>query len=194
MQLVLSLFPGIDMLGHAFKAEGFCVVQGGDVIFGGDIRDEHYPAGRFDGLIGGPPCQTFSQLKHLHKCMGITPKFGNLIPEFERATAEAAPEWFLMENVKQAPLPAVDGYVVRPYWVVDWKCGGKTQRRRRFSFGSKQGWTLAIDQGHWPTGSPQRAVTGNCRIPQPEHIEQAKGKGGVFPGQGTMVPIEDVCE
>lgn len=194
MQLVLSLFPGIDLLGRAFQEEGFCVVQGSDMIFGQDVRDDHYPSGRFDGVIGGPPCQTFSQLKRLHSFLGITERFGNLVPEFERVVAEVRPEWFLMENVKEAPLPAVEGYIVRPYWVSDWKCGGRTQRRRRFSFGSRDGWTLSIRQNHWPTGAPQRAVTGNCRVPRPEHIEQAKGKGGVFPGQGTLLPLSEVCE
>lgn len=37
-QLVLSLFPGIDLLGRGFEAEGFYVVRGPDLIYGGDIR------------------------------------------------------------------------------------------------------------------------------------------------------------
>jgi DNA (cytosine-5)-methyltransferase 1 len=36
-QLVLSLFPGIGMLDSAFEQEGFCVVRGPDVLWGGDI-------------------------------------------------------------------------------------------------------------------------------------------------------------
>jgi antitoxin component of MazEF toxin-antitoxin module len=35
--LVLSLFSGIDLLGRRFEAEGFCVVRGLDIIWGGDI-------------------------------------------------------------------------------------------------------------------------------------------------------------
>lgn len=38
VKLVLSLFPGADLLGMAFEQEGFCVVQGPDVIFGRDVR------------------------------------------------------------------------------------------------------------------------------------------------------------
>lgn len=63
--LVLSLFPGIGLLDMAFEEAGFCVVRGPDLLWGGDIRRFHPPAGRFDGVIGGPPCQAFSRLRHL---------------------------------------------------------------------------------------------------------------------------------
>jgi len=140
-QLVLSLFPGIDLLGYAFKREGFCVTQGGDVIFGGDIRDEHYPAGRFDGVIGGPPCQMFSSLADIVRQRGHQPEFGNLIPEFERVISESEPQWFLMENVIAAPRPNIDGYEVHSFLLNNRQCmdeNGKpaTQSRdRRWSFG-----------------------------------------------------------
>ena len=52
--LVLSLFPGIGLLDMAFEEEGFCVVRGPDLLWGGDIRRFHPPAGRFEGVIGGP--------------------------------------------------------------------------------------------------------------------------------------------
>jgi DNA (cytosine-5)-methyltransferase 1 len=93
-QLVLSLFPGIDLLGRAFEevwVDGICVVRGPDVIFGGDIRGWHVPAGKFDGVIGGPPCQAFSELVKLVKHNGHSPKFGNLIPEFCRCIEEGHP-------------------------------------------------------------------------------------------------------
>jgi hypothetical protein len=35
------------------EQEGFCVVKGPDVLWGGDIRRFHPLAGRFDGIIGG---------------------------------------------------------------------------------------------------------------------------------------------
>ena len=62
MQLILSLFPGIDLLGQGFEAEGYCVVRGPDRLWGGDIQDFHCFSGRFDGVIGGPPCQDFTVL------------------------------------------------------------------------------------------------------------------------------------
>lgn len=61
--LVLSLFPGIGLLDRAFEEEGFCVVRGPDLLWGGDVRRFHPPAGLFAGIIGGPPCQAFSQLR-----------------------------------------------------------------------------------------------------------------------------------
>lgn len=34
-QLVLSLFPGVGLLDMAFEEEGFCVVRGPDLLWGG---------------------------------------------------------------------------------------------------------------------------------------------------------------
>ena len=68
--LVLSLFPGIGLLDSAFEDTGFCVLRGPDVIRGGDVRLFHPPAGVFAGVIGGPPCQSFSSLAHLVREIG----------------------------------------------------------------------------------------------------------------------------
>lgn len=142
--MILSLFPGIDMLGHAVESElDACVVRGPDVIYGklSDIRTFHPPAGVFEGVIGGPPCQSFSSLANLVRAKGHEPRFGNLIPEFERCVAEARPRWFLMENVPAAPVPVVEGYAVRDFVLCNsWVDGGdgmgeEQERKRRFSFG-----------------------------------------------------------
>jgi DNA (cytosine-5)-methyltransferase 1 len=70
--LVLSLFPGLDGLGLAFELEGFTVVRGPDVLWGGDIRRFSPPAGRFEGIIGGPPCQPPGRWPgHVHRGWGI---------------------------------------------------------------------------------------------------------------------------
>jgi DNA (cytosine-5)-methyltransferase 1 len=132
--VVLSLFPGIGLLDMAFEQEGFCVVRGPDVLWGGDIRRFHPPAGKFDGVIGGPPCQAFSRLRHIvqHNGYELAP---NLIPEFERCVGEAAPLWFVMENVPAAPLPRVAGFDVQDLLIKDVTVGGLTDRLRRFSFG-----------------------------------------------------------
>jgi DNA (cytosine-5)-methyltransferase 1 len=142
--MVLSLFPGIGLLDMAFEEEGFAVVRGPDLIWGGDIRRFHPPARRFDGVIGGPPCQLFSIMKRLNPKAGE--KHGNMIPEFERVVSEAQPSWFLMENVEGAPVPNVLGYVVRSELVVDVEVGGLTSRRRRFSFGTRDGERLVIER------------------------------------------------
>jgi Site-specific DNA methylase len=61
MELVLSLFPGIGLLDRGFEDSGFAVVRGPDLIFGGDIRKFKIMPGKFDGIIGGPPCQDFQK-------------------------------------------------------------------------------------------------------------------------------------
>jgi DNA (cytosine-5)-methyltransferase 1 len=134
--LVLSLFPGIGLLDMAFEEEGFCVVRGPDLLWGGDIRRFHPPAGRFDGVIGGPPCQAWSRLRFIVEANGYKTA-PDLIPEFERVVAEAEPQWFVMENVPAAPVPCVGGYAVKDRLVEDAWVGGVTSRLRRFSFGGR---------------------------------------------------------
>lgn len=137
--LILSLFPGIGLLDMAFEEAGFCVVRGPDYLWGGDVRKFHPPAGRFDGIIGGPPCQEFSVLSHMVRHNGLKPKFGNLIPDFERCVDEANPTWFLMENVPQAPIPAVENYGVHSFILNNRQLGEEQSRTRRISFGFKNG-------------------------------------------------------
>lgn len=136
-QLVLSLFPGIGLLDMAFEQEGFCVVRGPDLLWGGDVRRFHPPSGRFDGVIGGPPCQTHSTMKHLAmKGNGVPAgKHGDQIPEFRRIIEEAEPAWFLMENVPAAYDPAPDGYAVTDKLINNRWFGQDQNRRRRFWFG-----------------------------------------------------------
>lgn len=138
MELVLSLFPGIGLLDMAFEAESFCVVRGPDLLWGGDIHRFHPPAGKFDGVIGGPPCQAFSRLNLLVRANGLTVA-ANLIPEFERVVKESAPRWFLMENVPGAPLPQVDGYAVQERLLNARWVGSIQDRTRRFTFGVPNG-------------------------------------------------------
>ncbi len=143
--LVLSIFPGIDLLGRAFEETGYTVVRGPDLIWGGDIRGWHPPAGVFEGVIGGPPCQAFSALRHLIRHNGHEPRFGNMIPDYERVALEAQPAWFLMENVPDAPIPDVEGYVTKAMMIRDKWVGGVQPRPRRFSFGTQDGRELDIE-------------------------------------------------
>ncbi|MCI0402678.1 MAG: DNA cytosine methyltransferase [Acidobacteria bacterium] len=137
-KLVLSIFPGIDLLGRAFEEAGYCVVRGPDLVWGGDVKSFHPPAGRFDGIIGGPPCQSNSQFAHLVRQNGNRPRFQDLTPEFSRCCAEAQPAWFLAENVRHAPIPDVSGYSVSSALVENRLCGGEQSRCRRISFGVRQ--------------------------------------------------------
>ena len=165
--LVLSLFPGIGLLDMAFEEAGFCVVRGPDLIWGGDIRRFNPRPGRFDGVIGGPPCQFASRLVHIVRANGYEVA-ENLIPEYERVVAEAGPRWFLMENVEAAPEPIVPGYVVHSTMLRDVWVGGETDRFRRFSFGSREGFRLDVE-------------TLALHRPDPEHSALASGGGRPVP-------------
>ena len=172
MELVLSLFPGIGLLDKAFELEGFCVVRGPDLLWGGDVRGFHPPAAKFHGVIGGPPCQEFSRLRHLLATQGRKPRHGNLIPEFERIVAEARPGWFLMENVPEAPEPCVPGYVSRSLLMNNRWIGGIQHRKRRFTFGTGQGLELRFDGDLviFEAGEWEYAVGSD---PRPLHVTDA---------------------
>ncbi len=123
--LVLSLFPGADLFGMAFQQAGFCVVRGPELLLGHDIRDWQSMSGKFDGVIGGPPCKAFSRA-----CRGNRPTQGDLIPEFLRVVEESRPQFWVMENVPAAPVmpPAKWSAVLDA-----WEFGATQHRRRRFS-------------------------------------------------------------
>lgn len=142
-KLILSVFPGVDLLGRAFEQEGFCVVRGPDLLWAGDIRVFHPPAGVFEGVIGGPPCPEWSPLRSLIKAHGYKTKHGNMIPEFERVVSEAKPNWFLMEEGSLAPIPTVTGYSVHSFYLSPIWLGEEQMRKRRIAFGI-QG-TMKID-------------------------------------------------
>lgn len=140
--LVLSLFPGIDLLGRGFEAEGWSVVRGPDLLFGGDIRDFWVPAGLFTGVIGGSPCQDFSSLRR-------SPPTGygeEMIAEFGRVVTAAAPAWWLLENVPGVPDIIIDGYTHQRFDLRGTECGLKQRRLRHFQFGSRFDLTLVLER------------------------------------------------
>lgn len=179
-QLVLELFPGISFFGEAFEREGFPVVRGPDVLWGGDIRRFHPPAERFDGVIGGPPCQMFSALAPLIRHNGHEPRFGNLIPEFERVVAEAAPAWFVMENVRGAPLPNVPGYDRWSTLLKDSDVGGVQPRVRRISMGFRE--------GLWDSPASPFTLVEYEQGPHIAYEDQLRGQSVV--GDGRAVPVK----
>lgn len=149
-RLVLSLFPGGGLLDKAFEDAGFTVVRGPDAIWGGDIHTFHVPAGRFDGVIGGPPCQFASTASAISGTQAV-----NLIPEFVRVVGEAAPQWVVMENVPPAIVKARDDVPAAwfPAILRDWDCGGETHRRRAFWT-----WPLALMAPPRLPGKPSPSV------------------------------------
>lgn len=144
-QLVLSLFPGIGMLDMAFEEAGFCVVRGPDLLWGGDICGFHPPAGRFDGVIGGPPCQSHSPLVWLNRAQGVAPKHPDMTPEFSRVVGEACPGWFLMENSPFVPTPVVPGFSVSRNVLNNRWLGELQNRERVFCFGTPDGRKLYFE-------------------------------------------------
>lgn len=191
---VLSLFRGAGLLDFAFEEAGFTVIAGPDPLWGGDIRRFHPPAGVFDGVIGGPPCQSHSALRNLTKQRGHAPSFEDLIPEYERVVAEAAPRWFLMEEVPPARLPAIPGYrVTSRVWNNRWapdvpggSVGAKQHRTRRFSFGSCEGVELHPVEAAALNPEWSHAVTGDMRAVPPGERIRHKTKA-------AMTPIPAMC-
>lgn len=198
--LVLSLFPGIGLLDMAFEEEGFCVVRGPDLLWGGDIQMFKPPAGVFTGIIGGPPCQRFSRLAHLVKSLyGEDRLAPNLIPEFERCIREAQPDWFLMENVPDAPQPTVDWYHVSPQLIRDVWVGGATSRERRFTFGCRRAVDFRIPTLALHSPDPEHTVCATSGGRRASVKVGGSGKvkktwsGGKLPHKTTR-PISVMCE
>lgn len=133
-QLVLSIFPGLGILDRAFEEQGFCIVRGPDLLWGGDVKLFHPPERVFDGLIGGIPCQAHSGLGYLAWNNGAT-RAEDLTPEFVRVVEECRPAWWLSENVREAPVPAPRGYGVAAILLNNRDVGGVQSRKRRFCFG-----------------------------------------------------------
>ena len=163
--LLLSLFPGIDLLGMGFEQAGFCVVRGPDLITGGDIREFHATKKAFSGVIGGPPCQDFSLL---NRNPGDYSQ--KMLDEYCRVVLEAEPDWFLFENVAQAPNFNIEGYTQQRF-ALDLAWFSEFSRLRHFVFGSKNGTLLNPMIGNKSkvigtavTGSDSRSFRACCDI------------------------------
>lgn len=148
--LVLSLFPGLGIWEIPFAEAGWCVVRGPDLLLGHDIRNFHGIAGHFDGIIGGIPCQSFSKANALCGGAANTRYQGiDITPEFSRIVQECRPNWWLTENVADAPLPQG----ARWNAILDALHFGSLQtRRRRFCSNlTLMPIPTASMEEHWPT-------------------------------------------
>lgn len=111
---VISLFSGCGGLDLGFERAGFTVPVAneydaaiwdtyeanhpGTTLIKGDIRhimECHFPKDA-DGIIGGPPCQSWSEAGTLR---GIEDARGQLFYDYIRILKETKPKFFLAENV-----------------------------------------------------------------------------------------------
>lgn len=140
MQLILSLFPGIDLLGRAFHQSGHAVVVGPDLLWDSRIEDFNVPPGRFDGVIGGPPCVHYSDANR-HR---DAEKGDALVRQFLRVVDQARPTWWLMENVRNVPDVQLSHYHVQRLDLLDVAVGGKQSRLRHIQYGDRDGWIIRV--------------------------------------------------
>ncbi len=161
---VLDLFSGAGGIAEGFRQAGFRTVLGNDsdpdacatfrqnfpeaLTVHGDIRDSRIKrqileaAGDADVVVGGPPCQAFSQMRN-HSRIIDDPR-NLLYKEFVSIVADVLPQAFLLENVTgidqmgfreqiSADLELDGEYLVSPQ-VIDAADVGAPQTRSRLIF------------------------------------------------------------
>ena len=141
-QLILSLFPGLDILGRAFATCGHTVCRGPDPVTGDLIENFHSLPGRFDGIIAGPPCQDFSAARR-------SPPSGHglrMLDELLRVAAESQPTWILVENVPRVPNLFHEGQAFQRLDLTDLECGGTQLRRRHWQWWHRERHHLAPER------------------------------------------------
>lgn len=161
---VVDLFGGAGGIAEGFRQENFAVLAGNDsdpdacatfqfnfpdaVVVHGDIRSAGVKARILeaargaDVVVGGPPCQAFSQMRN-HVRLIDDPR-NALYKEFVHVVAELLPSAFLMENVTgidqmgfreqiATDLSLGGEYYVQPQ-VIDAADVGVPQTRKRLIF------------------------------------------------------------
>lgn len=134
------------------------MVRGPDLLWGGDIRAFHPPAGSAWGIIAGAPCQDFSQARRAAPSgMGK-----RLLAEFRRVVSEASPAWWLLENVPRVPDVKIAGWSHQRIDVNQgWYSG--VSRLRHIQFGSREGRMLQIPRGSPVAGAEPAALANDGR-------------------------------
>lgn len=104
---------GYQVLAHDFLPEAVdSLHQNGFDVVGGDIRQVDFTSAlynRVDVVIGGPPCQPFSQGGR----NAGEDDHRDMIPDFQRAVAHIQPRLFVLENVRGLAGPRHKAYLER---------------------------------------------------------------------------------
>lgn len=168
-QFILSLFPGLDILGRAFSQLGHTVVRGPDPVTGDLIENFHGLAGHVDGIIAGPPCQDFSRLRRTQPSgHGL-----RMLHELLRVAQECNPTWLLVENVPGIPDLIHQGQTLQRIDITDLECGGCQLRRRHWQWWHRDGRQLHPDrQTSLKPGTVTRAVTATPSQSQPRNYAE----------------------
>ena len=161
---VVDLFAGAGGIAEGFRQAGFTSIAASDidpdacatftsnfpgaVVVHGDLRSPSVKAalleagGRADVVVGGPPCQAFSQVRNHNRL--ISDPRNALYKEFVEIVSRVLPSAFLMENVTgidqmgfreqiATDLELSGEYVVLPQ-VIDAADVGVPQTRQRLVF------------------------------------------------------------
>ena len=81
-----------------------------------------------------------------------------MLENFKRVITEAAPKWFLLENVPTVPNVILPGYKIQRFDLNARECGLQQNRLRHFQFGSIDGRYLIINRDA-PVRNVERCVT-----------------------------------
>jgi len=119
-----------------------------------------------DGIIGGPPCQPFSNELRNGRTKGPGDE-RNAVPDFVRIVVEKRPPFFLIENVlgllrfpvflsEQVSRLFTAGYFVVPIVLIAWRYGVPQERRRLFIAGYRGG---KLPQWPGPTSNRRQMTT-----------------------------------
>ena len=141
---------GHDVLAHDFMPEACATLRSnGFPVVQGDIREVDFTHPIYRNVrvvIGGPPCQPFSQGGRNNG--QYDPR--DMLPDFTRAVAQILPETFMMENVRGLASPRHRDYLNKVIadlealgYVVEWRVldaseyGVPQARKRTFVIGRR---------------------------------------------------------